>query len=259
MSQETTNRPTPATIADLFKQYLGGQVAARAEGLGLELPDGEVTPFDVVPVQPVDPKQAWEDALAAVRMFPGVEARSWPVPAEWPVLVHGQEPALAMAFSVGNYPQLVRNLQPLLAGDDVTGLRADSARANAPAGLIEWTSTVKEPAELVIAAGALRLAHHFDDAERLLKRVTAAPWKDLLDNEKAALAWHRGQFEAAAKAWQSQKPTAPVLFNRGMAALFLGDSKARNSLNEAVKLLPDTGAWHHLGRLYLALADARRS
>jgi hypothetical protein len=257
MTQETTNRPTPASIADMFKRYLGGQVAARAEGLGLELPDGEVTPFDAVPVQPVDPKQAWDDALAAVRLFPGVEAKGWSVPAEWPVLVHGQEPAVALAFSVGNFPQLVRNLQPLLAGGSITALRSDTGRPNAPAGLIEWTSTAKEPAHLVVAAGALRLAHHYDDSERLLKRVTVAAWKDLLDNETAALAWHRGQFEAAAKMWHTQRPTAPVLFNRGMAALFLGEPKARMALNEAVKLLPETGAWHHLGRLYLALADAR--
>jgi hypothetical protein len=257
MTQETTNRPTPATIADLFKQYLGSQVAARAEGLGLELPDGEVMPFDAVPIQPVDPKLAWEDALAAVRCFPGVEARSWPVPAEWPVLVHGQEPAVALAFCVGNFPQLVRNLQPLLGGADLTALRADTGRANAPAGLVEWTSAAVEPAQILVAAGALRLAHQFDDAARLLKRITLPAWKDLLENEKAALAWHRGDFAAAAKAWHAQKLTAPVLFNRGMAALFLGEPKARTALNEAVKMLPETGAWHHLGRLYLALADAR--
>jgi hypothetical protein len=255
MTQETTN---PASVIDLFKQYLSSQVAARAEGLGLDLPDGELSPYDAVPVQPVDPKQAWEDALSAARLFPGVEVQGWSVPVEWSVLVHGQEPAVALAFSIGNFPQLVRNLQPLLARGDLTALRIDTGRANAPAGLIEWASVAKEPAELVVAAGALRLARHFDDAERLLKRILIAGWKDLIENEKAALAWHRGQFEAAAKAWQTQKPTAPVLFNRGMATLFLGDaSAARTALNDAVKMLPETGAWHHLGRLYLALADAR--
>jgi hypothetical protein len=50
----------------------------------------------------------------------------------------------------------------------------------------------------------------------------------------------------------------PVLFNRGMAALFLGDAaEARTCLNQAVQQLPEESAWHHLGRLYLALAESR--
>ncbi len=77
-------------------------------------------------------------------------------------------------------------------------------------------------------------------------------------NEEAALAWHRGQTEEALAAWQAQKASVPVLFNRGMAALFLGRSaEAQASLTEAVTQLPDTSAWHHLGHLYLALAAAR--
>jgi hypothetical protein len=49
-----------------------------------------------------------------------------------------------------------------------------------------------------------------------------------------------------------------VLFNRGMAALFLGESAdARAALSRAVALLPESSAWHHLARLYLTLAEAR--
>jgi hypothetical protein len=45
-----------------------------------------------------------------------------------------------------------------------------------------------------------------------------------------------------------------VSFNRGMAALFCGQhAEARIALSEAVKQLPDTTAWHHLGQLYLTL------
>ena len=48
----------------------------------------------------------------------------------------------------------------------------------------------------------------------------------------------------------------PVLFNRGMAALFLGRrDEAVAALTQAVAALPDTSAWHHLGHLYLALAS----
>src|SRR5581483_2619950 len=52
--------------------------------------------------------------------------------------------------------------------------------------------------------------------------------------------------------------SVPVLFNRGMAALFLGrPAEAREDLRRAVGRLPEPDGWHHLGRLYLALAGGR--
>ena len=252
----TTNRPTPASITELFTQYLHGQVSAREQGLAIDMPEGEVVPYEATPVQPVDPRQAWDDAIAATKLFPGVAVKAWSVPGEWPALVTAQEPSVALAFCVGNFPQMVRNVQPLLAGGDLAALRVNTSRAEVPAGLTEWTTSVREPAQMVVAAAALRLARHFDEAEAVLKKVTG--WQPLVANEQAALAWHRGQFEAAAKLWQAQPNSAPVLFNRGMASLFLGNAAAaRTDLEQAVKLLPETSAWHHLGRLYVALADAR--
>jgi hypothetical protein len=57
--------------------------------------------------------------------------------------------------------------------------------------------------------------------------------------------------------WQAQEPSIPVLFNRGMAALFLGQTEAaQEALRQAAAGLPETSAWHHLARLYLTLADA---
>ena len=76
-------------------------------------------------------------------------------------------------------------------------------------------------------------------------------------NEQAALLWHRGRHGEAIKRWQSLPETAPVLFNRGMAALFAGDkSAARRDLTAAVAVIPESSGWHHLGRLYLALAQS---
>ena len=94
----------------------------------------------------------------------------------------------------------------------------------------------------------------------MLKSQGEAPavWKALRANEEAALAWHRGQAEEALALWRTQKASVPVLFNRGMAALFLGrPTEAQTVLREAVAQLPDTSAWHHLGHLYLALTSAR--
>ncbi len=43
-----------------------------------------------------------------------------------------------------------------------------------------------------------------------------------------------------------------------MAALFLGDAAtAREALSRAAADLPETAAWHHLARLYIAMASVR--
>lgn len=256
---------TPQSLADLFTQYLHSQMAAQAEGLGFADPDGQVVPHEAAPVQPVDPRLAWEDALAVVRWSKKGETRAsaprWETPPDWPGLVATLEPAIALAFCVGNFPQMVRNLQPLLAGGDLTALRQPSARpVIVPPALLEWVNSVHTYPQLLLAAGILRLARRFEEASALLKAKgkTPAEWQALRANEEAALAWHRGDAEEALALWQTQKPSVPVLFNRGMAALFLGRThEARTGLTEAVAQLPDTSTWHHLGHLYLALANTR--
>ena len=98
----------------------------------------------------------------------------------------------------------------------------------------------------------------FDEAADLLKGAPPAEWRAVHANEEAALAWHRGRADEAAALWQKQPESVPVLFNRGMAALFLGDAvTAHEALTRTAAALPETGAWHHLSRLYLALAAAR--
>ncbi len=253
---QTADRPTPPALSDLFAEYLRGQTAAQAEGLGFAEPRGDVEPYESVPVQPVDPKQAWTDALAAPERF-SVKA-AWTTPPEWPTLVAVQEPAVALAFCLGNYPQMVRNLHPLLAGGDLGALRAGPMRAPEAPALVEWARASRGCPETLLAAGALRLARQFDAAAELLRRPAPAEWKAVHANEEAAQAWHRGRAEEAAALWRKQAESVPVLFNRGMAALFLGDrTAAREALSRAAAELPETGAWHHLARLYLAMASAR--
>jgi hypothetical protein len=253
---------TPQSLADLFRDYLNRQIAAQTEGFCSADADGQVVPHEAVPVQPVDPRLAWEDSLAAVRHFPAARTESWQVPPDWPALVAAHEPAVALAFCIGNFPQLVRNLHPLLNGGDLAVLRPSANRpVSAPFSLLEWATESRGYPQILLAAGVLRLARHFEEAEQLLhsKSKIPASWQPVRDNEEAALAWHRGRAEEALALWQAQKDSVPVLFNRGMASLFLGrTAEARTPLAEAVAQLPDTSAWHHLGHLHLALADARR-
>ena len=259
-SAESSGKPVQPSLQDLMAEYLQRQTAAHGAGLGPTAAGGEVEPFEAVPAQPVDPRLAWEEARAVLRYF-GAEARTCKVPAEWPGLVAGREPARSLAFCMGNFPQLVRTLHPLLHAANLGALPEAPGRPLAvPLLLDEAGRDGEQPFPQVPATlGALRLARQFDQAEALLERrrgQVPAEWAAAWANEEAALAWHRGRAEEAAALWRGQADSVPVLFNRGMAALFLGrPAEARAALRQATAQLPEDGGWHHLGRLYLALAE----
>jgi hypothetical protein len=256
-AHQPSDRPAPLPLAELFTRYLQRQTHAQAQGLGFPESSAEVTPYEAVPVQPVDPALAFKDALEVRRFFPGVEQGAWPAPPDWPTVVSAHEPEVSVAFCLGSFPQLVRNLHPLLTG----GLTPEKVNVGRPVmvpALMEWAGKARDSRTCLLAAGALRLARQFDQAGELLKKVTATEWQALRANEEASLAWYRGETEAASKMWQAREPTVPVLFNRGMAALFLGETAAaHDALGQAAAGLPETSAWHHLARLYLTLADAK--
>jgi len=130
--------------------------------------------------------------------------------------------------------------------------------------LLDWCQRVAEKGsfpDTILALGSLRLAKQFDRATQLLtRRKDNVPdeWHAVWANEEAALAWHQGRPDDAARLWQAQEPSVPVLFNRGIAELFAGKpTEARAPLSKAVEQIPEENAWHHLGLLYLALAEAR--
>jgi tetratricopeptide (TPR) repeat protein len=253
---KTTNPP----LDELFRNYLQRQTAAQGQGLGFADVSGEVVPHEAVPLQPADPQQAWKEALAVAPYLAGKTKIQWQVPPDWPTLVATQEPAVDLAFCLGNFPQMVRMLQPLLTLSGPVQPTSPVPRPLPVPGLTEWTKKVRTFPEILLAAGVLRLARHFDEAADLLQQAgeAEAQLSALRANEEAALLWHQGRHAEALTAWQSQDATAPVLFNRGMAAIFMGQfADAQEALGEAVKLLPETSAWHHLGHMYLALAQAR--
>jgi hypothetical protein len=264
------NQPSRSVTA-LFREYLHRQIAAQTEGLGFADQDGQAVPHEAVTVQPVDPRLAWEDGLAVLRcgkygptLIPTPRLET---PPEWPLLVAEQEPVTAVAFCIGNFPQMVRNLQPLLSSGDLTDVHSRAVQSSErkhrgvlPPSLTQWANGVQGYPHFLLVVGVLRLARHFDEASEFLKSDGKVPrhWRALRANEEAALAWQRGSSAEALSSWQAQKPSVPVLFNRGMAALFLGrPADARSALEQAVAQLPDTSSWHHLGHLYLALAAAR--
>lgn len=262
---ERTGTPSQPNLQELFARYLQRHAAARADGLAPADTTGEVIPHEAVSAQPVDPRVAWQDALGVLCFYqPDAGKGSLPAPPDWPALTASPEPVVALPFCAGNFPQLVRNLQPLLQASDVTALRPSAGRPAPVSALLDWAAQIiqkRQYPQALLALGALRLARQFDRAAELVQQARAqAPveWQAAWANEEAALAWHRGQAEQARKLWQTQPASAPVLFNRGMAALFADKlTEARSNLQKATEQIPEDSSWHHLGRLYLALAEMR--
>lgn len=264
-ADESADTPVQPSLADLMAGYLQRQTAAHAAGLAPVEASGEVLPFEAAPVPTVDPRLAWDAAMAVLAHFPSkLPKPACQAPPDWPLLVAAHEPTVALAFCVGNFPQLVRHLQPMLHSADLTELRLTAGRPVVAAALTAWASETADQREfpqLLLAIGALRLARQFDKAETIVQQQRSnvpAEWRSAWANEEAALAWHRGRAEEALTLWQAQADSVPVHFNRGMALLFLSrPAEARVELTQAIAALPETNSWHHLGHLYLTLAEMR--
>jgi hypothetical protein len=246
------------TLGQLTARFLQRQADAQAAGLA-PADTGEVTPYEASPVQPVDARLAWDEAVAAAGYFvPGLNTRSFTVPPHWPQLVAAQEPAAAPAFAMGNYPQLVRDLHLLLNRFHPAELRPNGGRSLATPALLDWSARQTKLPQMLLAIGSLRLARQYDQVGQILANLpkeTDTSWEPALLNERAALAWHQGKHADALTLWNAAPQSVPVLFNRGMASLFLDQpAPARSWLTQAVAQLPETSAWYHLGRLYLTLA-----
>ncbi len=257
-----TSEPVQPPLSDLLERYLKQQTAAQALGLGPGEPAGEVLPFEATFTRPVDSRLAWDGAVAVIRYFhPDFQAKTWTVPVDWAAMVASQPSQASVAFCFGNFPQLVHNLQPLLA-TDLSSLRPDGSPTFASPGDTQKAGQRVSFPHVLQTLGLLRLTRRFDQATRLVeaRRVDApGEWQPALANEQAALAWHRGRSGEAVQLWQGQPPSPPVLFNQGMAALFSNRlADARSLLGQAVPLIPEDDPWHHLGQLYLALAHMRR-
>ena len=259
----SSEQPVQPSLSDLLAGYLRQQVARQAAGLANADNLGEVVPFEAVHQEPVEAGLAWREAVAVAKYFqPNSKTPELQVPPDWANLVASAEPVAALAFSFGNYPQMVRDLHALRHATNLAALLPTGASAASTAELREWAALSarqeKYPCPL-LAAGILRFTRQFEAAEELLNRqLTDGPtdWKAGWANEEASLAWHRGQTQRAADLWKKQTASVPVLFNRGMSNLFLGKgAEARPLLTEAVAQLPEDDGWHHLARLYLTLAE----
>jgi hypothetical protein len=244
----TRSNPTAAqpALSDLMVRFLATRSDAATAAVE---PAGEVEPHEVAAGFRVDPRTAWTDAVAAA------PTASSPVPNDWTSWVNQPAPAFAVAMAAGNFPQRVKDLHPLIAKFDAKKLRpsGDSVPTHGLTGLRSWVEKEAKSGSALLAAGVARSLGDFDRADAILKSLPDSP---AVENERAALLWHRGDCEAALKAWKAMPDSPAVRFNRGMAMLFTGNAKAaRTELSAAAASLPEASGWHALARLYQAVAE----
>jgi len=258
-------------LAQLFREFLNRRLAAQQLGTAeWDAQAGEVVPHQAAAALAVDPRTALAEGLQAAKLLLAAEDakgfspnafRSLP---DWGLLVRAKENTLGVAFALGNFPQMLQTIQPLLEPGDLIVKDAGSRRPIPACGLAEWAEkqlAKQNWAGCAFAAAASRLAGDFAAAQTLLAKArTAAPASadHFLRNEEAALAWHAGEYDRAAQLWAAhpRQDALPVLFNRGLSALFAGQNEqAAAFFNQALEHLPDDDAWRHLAQLYVLLAE----
>ena len=260
-SDAAPNQHAPR-LDDLLAGFLNRQAKARATGLA-EVPVSEVEPYEAAFAPVIEPRVAWEEALSAITLLDAEHGKlSFNAPADWSALMTSEASVSALAYAAGNFPQLLRDLPALIRTPRRSSRPSGAEGTVNVRSLLSWTNDALHNSgfsQAFFGAGALRLAGQFDAAAKVLDELRGrapARWRQVLLNEEAGLAWHRGHSEQAAKLWNEMPESAPIWFNRGMAALFLErPAEARAALAKAIDMLPDDNAWHHLARLYLALSE----
>lgn len=244
-------------ISDLLMRHLDQEASAQIQGIQ-PVAASEVEAYDAVPGQRIDAQLGWSEAKVALREL-GHSSEIAP-PGDWSSLVAMAESQFALPLAAGHYPQAVRDLLPLYRADSPAALDSKPIRGQNFPGLVEFASQAGDRwGQFLIGVGALRLAGQCGKAAELLearREDIPAEWQAMVANEWAATMWMSGRRAEAAAKWQELPESVPVLFNRGLAALFLGQpEQARAALSEVVAKLPESSGWHHLARLYLTLAQ----
>ena len=204
----------------------------------------------------------WRGASRAVLTLDKKELAALEPPGAWMSLVQERESCFAVPLAAGNFPQLIRSVPDLMHAGKLRDLVGRSGKTSDETRLTAWADALakKSVPGRLLAAGVLRLANDFERAARMLgdganiPAAERAAWA----NERAALAWHRGELEEGLALWNAEPAPRAAPFNRGMALLFLDrPAEAMAPLRSAVSDMSEDDPWRHLGGLYLTLAEIR--
>ena len=249
MTRPTNSNPSAQpTIEALMVRFLANRSDAAAAAV--ETGESEVEPHEVAAGFRVDPRAAWLDATAAITTGGNAPPPGGQLPNEWAALVAQPAAAFAVPMAAGHFPQRVKDLQPMFTKFNPAELRPSGTQTAVPGfpGLRNWLAK-NGAANPLVAAGIARTLGDFDTADTLTGTTGN-------DNDRAATLWARGQCAEALAAWDAMTESPAVLFNRGMARLFLGRiAEAKPALQKAIDAIPETSGWNALARLYLAVAE----
>jgi hypothetical protein len=233
---------SPPSIADLTDRMLKARAAEPVDAA-----EPEVEPYEVLNGFRTDPRTAYTDAVAALKLL-GVADLPTALPPEWAGYVQMLPATVAVPMAAGRFPQQVRDLAALLDGDAVHTPTPPSEAG----GFVAMRNWVKKQDN-----GAAKLAAGI---ARSLGDAAAVPTgSDAVSaNERAAALWTAGDVSPAVKLWLAMPDSPVAWFNRGMCLLFTDRAaEAIPHLRKAVKSLADTSGWQHLAELYLAVAESR--
>ncbi len=233
---------SPPSIADLTDRMLKARIAEPTDAA-----EPEVEPYEVLNGFRTDPRTAYVDAVAALKLL-GVKDLPSSLPPEWASYVQLLPATVAVPMAAGRFPQQVRDLGALLEGEAVHTPTPPSEASgfNAMRG---WVKKQDNGAAKLAAGIARSLGD--DPAVPTGSDAVSA-------NERAAALWTVGDVSPAVKLWLAMPDSPVAWFNRGMCLLFTDRAaEAIPHLRKAVASLPDTTGWQHLAELYLAVAESR--
>ena len=243
---------TPITaqpsLRDLTARFLASKAAAPFEAVE----DSEVQPHEVIGGFQTPVRATWDEALAAFRLF-GVTAEKLACPPEWAAFVALETNLVSIPLAAGLFPQRFHKLPGQVTAAD-TNPRPTQQVAGF-SGLRGWVRKALRSAsttQLIVAAGVAAQLGDWADAEAALTEAEAlcdGPWKAVLANQRAAVAWLQGNTAQATQIW-SQGTTPVNAFNRGLSQT--GEVR-RSEFTAASAALPETSGWRHLAALYQLL------
>lgn len=233
---------SPPSIADLTDRMLKARAAEPTDTA-----EPEVEPYEVLNGFRTDPRTAYTDAVAALKLL-GVKDLPTALPPEWAGYVQMLPMTVAVPMAAGRFPQQVRDLAALLDGEAVHTPTPPS-EAGGFGSLRSWVKK-QDNGAAKLAAGIARSLGDEPAVPTGSDAVSA--------NERAAALWTVGDVSPAVKLWLAMPDSPVAWFNRGMCLLFTDRAKeALPHLRKAVASLPETSGWQHLAELYLAVAESR--
>src|SRR5262249_51799813 len=128
----------PPSIAELTIRLLARTDAADALAA---VAISEVEPHEVAVALRTEPRHAWQEGLAALKSFVASAPTNISQPGEGSSLIVRRGPVHSLPLALCNFPQQVRDLNPLLQSKDFSELPSTSTEeAPASTGLRNWAN-----------------------------------------------------------------------------------------------------------------------